>query len=65
MRIEVEDKENASRRGGGLAASTSYLLEKDAGQQNAPAAFAHKSTRFAPRAGGGDVSFLAMEVTLL
>ena len=52
MRTVAEDKENASRRGGGLAASTSYLLEKDnVGQQHAPAAagFAHKSTRFAPR----------------
>jgi len=55
MRIVAEggDKENASRRGGGLAASTSYVPEKDAGQQNAPtAAFSHKRTRFAPRAGG-------------
>ena len=55
MRIVAEggDKENASRRGGGLAASTSYVPEKDAGQQNSPtAAFSHKRTRFAPRAGG-------------
>jgi hypothetical protein len=55
MRIVAEggDKENASRRGGGLAASTSYVPEKDAGQQNAPtAAFSHKRTLFAPRAGG-------------
>ena len=63
---EAEDKETASRRGGGIAASTSYLRERDAGQQNAaPAAFAHKSTRFAAPRAGGDVKVRLFDLDAL